>query len=78
MKSSGIQFGVSLDQQLDRLIEQSYVSRNPKAPIKIPAFVSTDLPAAADWAQCIIYVIDKSTAAVSTGSGWVRADGSPL
>lgn len=71
-------WGASLDPQLARLIEQDFVSAAPRKPVRLPDFASTDLPAPADWRGSLIYVPDKSCAAVSTGAVWVRADGSAL
>lgn len=68
----------TLDPQTKRLIEQDFVSNQPKRPVKLPPFPSTDLPDAAEWPGCLIYVTDKTCAGVSTGAAWVRADGSAL
>lgn len=59
-------------------LETAYVQATPTRPQLLVQYTSSDLPNAADWAYCLIYVTDKTTVAVSTGSAWVRADGSAL
>lgn len=59
-------------------LEKAYVKALPTAPVRLPDFVSTDLPNASDYAWCLIAVSDLGCAAMSTGSAWVRADGSAL
>lgn len=73
-----INWGSSLDAQLERLIEQSFVKRQPSRPVSFPAFDSASLPSAAQWLGANIYVTDKGCNAVSNGSAWVRPDGSAL
>lgn len=58
--------------------EKGYVQAAPGRPQLLARFESTDLPAPAEWIWCIIAVTDKNTVAISTGSAWVRADGSAL
>ena len=68
----------TLDSQLSRLIEQDFKRKAPTGPERLRAYDSADLPSAADWYTAQIYVTDKGCVAVSTGSTWVRADGSAL
>lgn len=58
--------------------EKGYVQSSPSNPQLLPRFVSTALPAPADWVWCAIIVTDKPTVAFSTGTAWVRADGGAL
>lgn len=60
----------SLDAQLQRLIEQFFVSLTPKKPIRLPTFDSGDLPDPADWRSCIIYATDTDKVMFSDGSAW--------
>lgn len=58
--------------------DKAYVKVIPTAPVRVPEFASISLPDPADWSKCMIYVTDKTCVAVSTGSAWVRSDGSAL
>lgn len=71
-------WGVSIDAQLARLIEQDFVKLRPTKPVFFPEFTSADLPDAAAWRTGNIYVTDKGCNAVSNGAAWVRPDGSAL
>ena len=75
VKQSGIQFGVSLDQQLDRLIEQGYVSRTPNHPILLPTFFGTTMPSVSQHKGCIIYAPDNGGFKGSDGSNWINLSG---
>ena len=70
--------GTVLDLQTRRLFDTRYALQSPSAPSRLWPVASADLPPAADWSNCICYVTDKTCVAVSTGSSWVRADGSAL
>lgn len=59
-------------------LEKAYVKAYPTAPVRLPVFVSTELPKATDYAWCMIAVSDKTCAAISDGSQWLRVDGSAL
>ena len=76
--SKEIEWGNSLPQQLQRLIEQEFVARRDKRPVYFPPFASTALPDPAAWLGANIYVTDKGCNAVSNGAAWVRPDGSAL
>lgn len=64
------QYGSSLDAQLERLIEQSFVKRVPKVPIMLPRFDSTSLPDAAAYVGCLIFCPDTTQVRVSNGATW--------
>lgn len=59
-------------------MEKGYVKAYPTAPVRLPAFVSTDLPKASDYPWCLIAVTDTGVAAMSNGTAWVNTDGSAL
>jgi hypothetical protein len=59
-------------------LEDGYVQANPTRPQLLPRLTSADLPNAADWPYCLVALTDINTVAMSTGSAWVRADGSAL
>ncbi len=63
----------NLDQ---RLLEKDFVSRTPKHPVKLAAFLEADLPAASKWPWCVVAVTDLGCVGLSNGVAWVRADGS--
>ena len=66
----GINWGSSLDAQLERLIEQSFVKAFPKLPVRLPQFASTSLPDPAKYAGCLIYCPDTTQVRVSNGAAW--------
>jgi len=70
--------GSLLDPQLRRLIGRFFKLLVPTGPERLWSTDSANLPPAADWQYHQCYVTDKTCVAVSTGSAWVRADGSAL
>ena len=59
-----------IDRQLARLTGY-------RAPVRLTAFPKTDLPSAADYTGCMIYVPDATggpVPAYSDGSAWRRPD----
>lgn len=70
--------GTVLDLQTRRLLDNRYALQSPSAPVRLWSVASADLPPAADWPNSICYASDKGCVAVSTGTAWVRADGSAL
>ena len=70
--------GTVFDLQTRRLMDTRYQLAAPQSPTKLWPVASADLPPAADWQYHQCYVTDKTCVAVSTGSSWVRADGSAL
>lgn len=48
--------------------------REPKAPVRLHAVASTDLPPAANWTNCAIVASDLGVIVVSDGSDWIRQD----
>lgn len=62
--------GTSIDAQLERLIEQSFVKRVPKIPIMLPRFDSGSLPDEAKYEGCLIYCTDTQDVRYSDGSIW--------
>lgn len=68
--TSGTNWGSSLDAQLERLIEQSFVKLVPKIPIMLPRFASTSLPDEAKYEGCLIYCPDTQDVRYSDGSSW--------
>lgn len=58
--------------------------QQPGAPAVVPKIaLAANLPAAADYPDCVIQVVDKSCVALSTETApgtwtWLRADGSAL
>jgi len=63
-------FADDVGAELERLRQQR---RN--APVPLPAFVKADLPAAASFPRCLIFVPDEAGGAVpafSDGAAWRR------
>lgn len=73
-----VQWGSSLDQQLERLIGQVFVRKRTNEPQYLAEFPSTSLPSVTEWRNSVIVVTDKGCLAFSNGAAWVRADGSAL
>lgn len=67
----GMTWGVSLDPQLERLIEQTFARLNPVKPNALARFASTSLPDPAKWGGCMIYCPDTQEFRGSDGSAWV-------
>lgn len=59
-------------------LQQAFQPLVPTSPTLLVAYASASLPDPAAWRMGCIYVPDKTCVAVSTGSAWVRADGSAL
>ena len=65
------------------LLRQAVVDlQNPQEPVQVWSVAQADLPAAADYPNCVVLVSDVPALAISRLSGttwaWVRADGSAL
>lgn len=67
-----------IDAATKRAIERDFVSRTPKAPVKLPEFLENELPPAASWRFCVVAITDLGCVGLSNGAAWVRADGSAL
>lgn len=63
-------WGSSLDAQLERLIEQSFVRKFPRVPTAAARFDSTSLPDAAQYEGCTIYCPDTKEFRGSDGTTW--------
>lgn len=64
-------YGTSLDAQLERLIEQSFVRRVPRVPMMLPRFNSTSLPDVVKYVGCLIFCPDTTQVRASNGAAWV-------
>lgn len=42
----------------------------PTRPMRLQAIVKAELPPAADWPQCLVYVSDVKKLGVSDGAAW--------
>lgn len=65
-------------QQALRRLEKDFVSRFPKAPVRVPDYLQADLPSAADCPYGLVIVSDLGVLAFSNGSAWRKADGSAI
>ena len=59
-------------------LEGAYVKAVPSRPQLLTQLTQSTLPPAADYPWCIVALTDLTCVAMSTGSAWVRADGSAL
>ena len=50
----------------------------PSKPTQLGSVAQADLPPAADWVGCIIYVSDLQKVAVSNGTSWTDTTGGAL
>lgn len=54
----------------------------PTKPVQMPYVLNADLPTAANWPGCYVFVTDKDCIAISTDVAgtytWLRADGSAI
>ncbi len=51
---------------------------NPGRPARLWSVAYADLPPAADWAGCIVYVSDKNKVGLSNGTTWTDPAGGAL
>ena len=51
---------------------------SPKSPERLAPFVFTELPPAANWPGCVVYVTDKHKVGLSNGSSWTDPAGGAL
>lgn len=51
-------------------VDETYVARQPTAPIKLPGFKSTDLPLASRFVGCLIWISNLNVPAFSDGTNW--------
>lgn len=65
-------------QKVFRDLEREYVSRFPKAPVRLPDYLQANLPSAADCPYGLVIVSDLGVLAFSNGSAWRKADGSAI
>ena len=65
----------TLDAQLERLIEQTFVRRFPKIPVAVPRFDSTSLPDATAWTTGLIFSPDDGQFRGSDGATWLTISG---
>jgi hypothetical protein len=63
-----------------REIGRWFVSRAPKAPVKLPEFTQAQLTArlAGEHPWAVVAVTDLGCVGLSNGAVWVRSDGSAL
>lgn len=48
--------------------------RSPGSPVPVYACLEADLPAAADYKNCVVLVTDLNILAHSDGADWIRSD----
>lgn len=65
-------------QRLLLKLAQRFVPAEPSAPQRVASIPKIQLPPAADWPQCIVWVPDQNKLAVSNGTAWVVCDGGVL
>ena len=59
-------------------IEKTFLPLFPSKPVRLVSYLRADLPNAADWTGCIVYVSDLKKIAASDGTNWLDALGAPL
>lgn len=59
-------------------LEKAFVNLFPKAPVRLWSVTYANLPPAADWPGCIVFVSDKNKVGLSNGSAWTQTDGGAL
>ena len=67
-------FAPGFEPRTKRAIEE-FVERRRNVPAGLPIYIVADVPAAANWTGCLIYVSDETggaTVAFSDGSDWRR------
>lgn len=50
----------------------------PTGPMRLWPVKQSNLPPAADWPGCVVFVSDLNKLGLSTGTAWVNATGGPL
>jgi hypothetical protein len=59
-------------------VDATYVNAFPKAPVRLWSVTQANLPPAAQWPGCIVYVSDKAKVGLSNGTTWTQTDGGAL
>ena len=70
--------GEGLDALLDEMRSAILELQTPQGPVQLASVTQANLPPAADWNECAIYVSDIDKVAVSNGTSWLNADGGAL
>ena len=65
-------------QQAFQRLEQLFVSRSPRSPVRLWSVTQAELPAAADYPGCIVFVSDLNKLGLSNGTTWTDATGGAL
>ena len=65
-------------QQFALRLPNIFKSLSPKSPERLASFAYAQLPPAADWVGCIVYVTDKSKVGLSNGASWTDPAGGAL
>lgn len=56
------------------LVDAIRALQAPGAPSPLFACVQADLPPAAQWRHCVLWISDLNILAVSDGAAWIRQD----
>lgn len=59
-------------------LEKTFLPLFPSKPVRLVSYLQADLPNAADWTGCIVYVSDIKKIAASDGTTWLNALGAAL
>lgn len=74
--------GDELLQTLQEMAAELAEVTAPTKPVQMPYVLNADLPTAANWPGCYVFVTDKDCIAISTDVAgtytWLRADGSAI
>lgn len=65
-------------QRFAQRLESVFLKKSPTAPVRLWGVVFAELPPAADWTGCLVYVTDKAKAGLSNGTTWTDAAGGAL
>jgi hypothetical protein len=59
-------------------VDQAFKNLFPKAPDRLWGVLQADLPDAAKWTGCTVYVSDLQKVGLSNGTTWTQTDGGAL
>lgn len=78
MRPIGPSIGFPLSSILDELQKAVLALQTPGRPTALYQVAEADLPPAADWTGCILYVTDKEKVGLSNGTDWTDPAGGAL
>lgn len=60
------------------LLPRTFLGLFPSAPVRLWPVLFADLPPAASWTGCMVYVTDKAKVGLSNGATWTTTTGGVL